>query len=243
MERPQPAESADCAQARTQFAQFLSGTLDADRRERVRVHVLSCRACTLAFGQTTTESMTPELTAKFSRSMPRPPQAVLTALGIRQAREETMWTNLQALAAGSSARAKVEWEKLRTAMLEWLQDLLSAPQLAVAERGHTQWSQQLEIPVVDAARQPLGRTVRCEILQPPAVTKSGEFVCLLRTSEPGLTSLRCTVIIAEETKVAFTGEWVQAAPQRRIVMIKASGLPTPTEAVVLPIRSVEFEVM
>lgn len=249
MERQQPVAPTDCEPIRTQFAQLLSGALDADSREHVRTHILSCRACTLAFGQATADSMTPELTAKFSRPMPRPPQAALTALGVQQARAGTVWTNLQALAAGSTEWAKVEWERLRASIQEWLQALVSTPQFASAERGErgergaAEWTRHLELPLVDAAGQALGRTVRCETMQPPAVTTAGEFVCLLSSNEPGLRSLRCTVTVAEETKITFTGEWVQAAPQSWMAMVRTSGLPTPTEAVVLPVQSVEFEVV
>ncbi len=257
MEKQQSVETADCAQVRAQFSQFLSGALDANSREQVRAHVLSCRACTLAFGQATKESMTPELTAKFSRSMPRPPQAALTALGIRETRAGTMWANLQTLATESSAWAKAEWEHLQASIQAWLQGLVSIPKLASAERGSNirargirtrgvggpQGLPQLEIPVVDTAGQSLGRTVRCEIMQPPAVTQAGEFVCRLSTGEPSLVSLRCTVTIGEETKITFTGQWKHAAPQRWMVMVRAFGLPPPMEVVVLPLQSVEFEVV
>lgn len=222
---------------------LLSGALDADSREQVRTHVLSCRACTLAFGQATADSMTPELTAKFSRPMPHPPTAALTALGIQQERVGTAWTELQALAAGSTAWAKAEWESLRTSLQQWLQDLIAAPALVGTTRGSSEWPQQLEVPVVDTTGQLLGRTVRCEILQPPVVTKTGEFGCLLSSNDPGLRSLRCTVTIAEETKVTFTGEWEQAPPQSWMVMVRASGLPTPAEAVMLPVQSVKSEII
>jgi hypothetical protein len=244
MERQQAVAPTDCEPIRTQFVQLLSGALDADSREQVRTHILSCRACTLAFGQATADSMTPELTAKFSRPMPRPPQAALSALGVQQARAGTVWTNLQTLAAGSSAWAKAEWENLRASMQQWLQELVATPQLAFADRAVTaERERQLEIPLVDAAGQPLGRTVRCEIMQPPAVTTDGEFVCLLRSNEPGLRSLRCTVTIAEEVKVTFTGEWGQAVPSREMVLIRAPGLPPPVETVMLPMHSVKFEVV
>jgi hypothetical protein len=245
MERQPPIEFSACKQVRTQFAQFLSGALDPESRGRVRGHVLSCRACALALSQATAESMTPELTAKFSRSMPRPPEAALKALGAQQTKEGMLWTNLQALAAGPTEWAKAEWDRVHAAMQQWLQELVSVPSPAFATRGNNEWPRQLDVPVVDAAGQPLGRIVRFEIMQPPAVTKAGEFVCLLRTGEAGFTggSLHCTVTTMEEFKVTFAGDCVRAAQRSWTAMIRASGLPMPIEPVVIPLQSMELSVV
>ena len=83
------------------------------------------------------------------------------------------------------------------------------------------------------------------VIQPPAVTKTGEFWCILHTSEPGFTggSLRCMVTIAAEVKVTFTGDCLQAGPRSWGAMLRTSGLPTPKEPVVIPVRSVEFSVV
>jgi hypothetical protein len=247
MERQHSVEPAACEQVRARFAQFLSGALDPESRGRVRGHVLSCRACALALSQATAESMTPDLAATFSRPMPRPPEAALTALGVRLAHAGTLWTNLQTLAAGPTDWAKAEWDRIRTAMQQWLQELAAAPSPAFTTRGSAERGndRHLEVPVVDAAGQSLGRTVHFQVVQPPAITKAGEFVCILHTSDPGFAggSLRCTVTVSEEVKVTFTGECIQKAQGSWVVMISTAGLPTLAEPLVIPARSVEFSVV
>jgi hypothetical protein len=239
---------AACAQVRARIADFVAETLDDKSHEQVRRHILNCAACTRLLAQATEESMTPELTAQFSRPMPRPPEAIRIALGVREEREGTLWTNLQQLAKGRADWARAEWEELRHSWQHWLQALIDAP-LSVAKgrgrRGTDEWPEQLEVPVVDAAGQPFGQSLRCEVIQAPVVTKSGELYCHLRASSPNFSggSLRCTVTLADSIKVTFTGNWTQVGPRQWMVTLKDSGLPVLQEPVELPEQSVAFAVV
>lgn len=238
-----------CEDVRARIAAFVAETLDHASHEQVRRHILNCTACTRVLAQATEESLTPELTAQFSRPMPRPPEAIRTALGVQRAHAGTLWSNLQELAKGRADWARTEWEELRHTWQQWLQTLIDAPLSAATARDGRgsitdEWPEQLEVPVVDAAGQPLGHSINCEVIQAPYVTKAGQFACILSTDAPGFRggSLRCTVTLADSIKVTFIGNWSKT-PRDWNVFVSASGLPMLGEPVELPEQSVAFAVI
>jgi len=193
--------------------------------------------------------MTPELTAKFQRPMPRPPAPVLEALGVWNEREGTVWTSLQSLDTEHAPWTAEELSRVRkafqSALLFWA--LAQVPKRTHATRGPTlgldeEWPQQIEVAVVDSSGQENGRKVRFEVIQPPTVTPAGEFRLALRTEESGVAgwSLRCTVT-TPEAKVTFAGELQPVVDsQGWQVVIKAAGLPASEEPVVIPAELVKL---
>lgn len=253
MEKHDVKETAACAQTRARLPEFLLGNLKAEARGRVRGHLLSCQACALFMADTLAASAAADSTTNVSQPPLRPPARALEALGVRTEREGVVWTALQSLATDRVSWAQAEMDTVRRtlqgALLLWAiaqaarrpraRGALGAREVALERTlgPDEEWPSQIDVEIVDSSGQPQGRTVRFEVIEPPTVTPTGEFLLALRTEESGVAGwfLCCTVTIGG-VKVTFSGELQEEVDnwgwQARI---EATGLPASQEPVVIPL--------
>lgn len=225
---------------RSRLVPLLDGNLNEAEARQIKAHLRQCRSCHEAFLKTAA-------------------QGVFRAqVAFRAGRRGSPWVYLQALAQRNVDWAKEELQQIKGAVGKALPMYLQQQRAAMTGiptlGEETHWPDTFNVEIVDAAGQLLSEhKLVFEVIQPPTVTRAGEFLFSARTHEMGLEdcTLFCTVDAVGGSQVTFetvlereADSPVSAAEALKRLgaaeqvpwraMIRASGLPAPDQDVVIP---------
>src|SRR5262245_61134914 len=223
-----------CHEIRSLYSSLITGELDAANGNRVRKHLQLCEGCASELGDEIALAMVEG--------------KIATPVGVQREIAELTWSTLQSLSTNGISWAKEKLENITMAFSIALQSWTLSQRHRMLRRGHslgeqsggsdkTAWPKYKDVAIVGASGQPLGSTVRIEVVEPPTV-KDGRLHIILRTDDPRLEggTMICTVQAVQRMKVTFDGQ-LNILSENKVcwqAAIEADGLPPYNEIVVIP---------
>ncbi|HEX5731547.1 MAG TPA: zf-HC2 domain-containing protein [Blastocatellia bacterium] len=202
-----------CGDVRRLFPGLMDGSLDAVVRGRLKGHLLSCRACAIAFDMAVSEAADSGavLLGKPS-STPPLPASILEAAGVRDRSGNIVWTRLLAL----DARGVVWAKQLRAniglllvlALERWAASRIKHRSVQDVGSGSTIKASGVDADVVDSAGRHKGASIKLKFVKPPTISAGGELTLILQTGGTSLHGrmLSCAIEISERCLVSFEGK-------------------------------------
>jgi hypothetical protein len=247
MSRDRSSIGARCGEIRERFLDFATDRLDAMATGEVQGHLLSCQACSKAFGDLLMEGVSNGSVPL--RTLPRlPPLARWDKyLSAGSGRFGTLWKSVRDALEAADARAR-EQARTRAEEIGRALDLLVPPApldpATVRARGALRVGKAALVGSTSTAvadvllfsGESTGMTVRFAVDKPPRITRDGHFGVCLRTDACGFDGhvVICTITLPATEAVSFDGT-VTRLPREglREVRIDEAGVPGPAREIPL----------
>lgn len=255
MRRGRPSIGARCREIRERLPDFATDRLDATATGEVQGHLLSCQACSKAFGELLMEKVASGTVPLRTPPHLPPLEWYDTYLHARRGRFGTFWKSVRDALEPANPQAR-EWARTRAEEIARALDLLVPPApLAPATmrargglRPHgaarAEPTSTVVADVLLFSGESTDTTVCFAIDKPPRITRDGRFGICLQTDAAGFDGrlVICTIMLPATEAVSFGGT-VTRRPQEELreVRIDEAGVPGPAREI--PLKHVKLAII
>jgi hypothetical protein len=255
MRRGRPSIGAPCREIRERLPAFATDRLDATATGEVQGHLLSCQACSQAFGQLLMKEVASGTVPLRTPPHLPPLEWYDTYLHAGSGRFGTFWKSVRDALEAADAQSR-EWARTRAEEIARALDLL-VPTAALAPatmrargalRPHgaarAEPTATVVADVLLFSGESTHTTVRFAIHKPPRITGDGRFGICLKTDAPGFDGrlVICTITLPATKAVSFGGT-VTRRPREELreVRIDEAGVPSPAREI--PLKHVKLAII